>query len=147
MAEKTDIRLSQKIDDIPVALTYRIVEDYITELNIPKKELLNPNNLILDLGSGVDQDLSKSIKKPYKAKIVSLDPSLAIPKAEIEQFKSNSLIKIIRGDPNWKPAEKSVAGQSENLPFQDNVFNFVYCLYSVPFYLMSSNPMLRQQTI
>ncbi len=147
MPETPLTRQSQKKDDVLVATTDRKVEDYITELNIPREELLNPNNLILDLGSGIDQDLSKSMKKPYRAKIVSLDPSLAISKTEIETFKPSSLLRIIRGSHNWKPAKRSLAALGENLPFQDKTFNSVYCLYSVPFYLMSSNPILEKQTM
>ena len=82
-------RKLQTRKDLSFSMTERGFADYLLELQMSRDELLNPNNLILDLGSGVDQNLSKACRKKHGAKVVSFDPSLSISKKKFTILSFN----------------------------------------------------------
>ncbi len=129
-------------------LTERGVTRYMELLNISEDELNDPHSLILDLGAGTEQNFAKEVRKlNLKSKIVSLDPRLGLSEAEdIDNlFAKPHKEARIRGRKN--PETKTAAGLSASLPFVDNVFDHIYALYSVPYYLNYRNPSEVSETL
>ena len=129
-------------------LTERGVMRYVELLKIPEDELNDPHSLILDLGSGTEQNFAKDIRKfNLKSKIISLDPRLGLSEGEDvdDLFTKSHKEARIQGRKN--PETKTAGGLSSNLPFLDSIFDRIYALYSVPYYLNYRNPSEVSETL
>ena len=113
---------------ITTAPTDRGFSEYLNLLRIPKREI--KNSLILDLGSGFNQQFSRDVKdKLPTSKVICLDPSLYLGTT---YYPSD-----FEGDKNPQERRKrienlSIAADGDALPFKQNSFDRVYALYSVP---------------
>ena len=122
-----------------IAMTGRGLADYVELLEITEDELDDPDSLILDLGSGMEQNFAKDIRElNLRSKVVSLDPKLGLDENEdlessVTPYKDSDREARIRGRKNPEP--KTLAGLSTSLPFQDRTFTRIYAVYSAPYYL------------
>lgn len=82
---------------------------------------------VLDIGSGKAEKFSKEAAK-FGVKVVSMGTHLkdGIPKNMYDE-KSKTFLKDRQGF--------SVAARAQELPFEDNFFDYEVALYSLPFYL------------
>ena len=118
----------------------RGIRDYIKNLDIQEKDLYDPEAVILDLGSGIQQDLAKEInKRTPRPKIISIDPRLGLNLEEDLSLMKDDAEKDqqrrVGGRKNPEPL--TIAALSQNIPLKDNSVEHVYALYSVPYYLES----------
>lgn len=94
---------------------------YETELGFNRKEL--EGKTVLDLGSGAVENFSRELKKSgIKSNVISLNPDYLFK--EVREMAINK--------PDWQ--KKSVAAVAQELPFQDNSFDFVLALNSISLY-------------
>ncbi len=115
----------------------RGLADYMDMLKLTEKDFDDPDLLILDLGSGEEQNFAKDIHKyNLRSKIISLDPKLGLSDEEDLSPISKASDKVLRRMRGRKnPESGTVAGLSNELPFLDNVFSRIYAVYSAPYYL------------
>lgn len=118
-------------------LTARDMAAYCRLLNITESFFNSENEpyLILDLGSGTEQNLAKEVRlKKINAQIVSLDPKLALDEDQDLKvlFKNEENIRI---NARKNPEPFTIAGVSTNIPIEDGAFDKIVALYSVPYYL------------
>lgn len=78
--------------------------------------------LVLDVGSGKTEKFSREAAKAG-IKVVSMSPHLKFGRAQ----------KLVTSQEDWQ--KKSVAGRAQEMPFEDNTFDFEVALFSVPYYL------------
>lgn len=135
-----------KKDKDEIAMTSRGLADYMDILKLTEKELDDPDLLILDLGSGLEQNFAKDIrKKDIRSKIISVDPKLGLSDDEDLSSIINVSDKETRIQARKNTEPRTVAGLSGALPFLDNVFSRIYAVYSAPYYL--SHPEDIEQTL
>ena len=129
-------KFNLKKDSEEIATTSRRLADYMDMLKLAEDEFDNPDSLILDLGSGIEQNLAKDIRqRGLKSKIISLDPKLGLSDEEDLSGIGQDLDKEIRMKARKNAESGTVAGLSNELPFSDNVFKRIYAIYSAPYYL------------
>jgi len=118
------------------SLTDRGIDDYIKDLDISEEELKDPNMRILDLGSGIQQELSRQSKeRGYESKIVSVDPKLSLSlEKDLSKLEfSGDRLKRIQARKNLP--DDTLAAVAQDLPFKDNSFDRVFAMWSVPGYI------------
>src|SRR3989344_3752335 len=116
----------------PERIPGRSLEQYEYELQFDRREL--EGKTVLDLGSGLQALLDKSLKKAgIHATVISLSPDYSneehrkfLEPTRWEKFKA--VIKDERAEP------LAVAGVGEQLPFKDESFDEVLALASVSAY-------------
>ena len=120
------------------------VFEYLKQFDIAKKELDDPDSLILDLGAGTKQNLAKEVRElGLKSKVISIDPRLALSENEDLALPTSCESDRLEGRKNPEPL--TLAALSESIPLKDESVNHVYASYSVPYYL--ENPGEIIQTI
>ncbi len=75
--------MDESVKEADITRTYlsnRGVFEYMDRLQITESDLNDPNNVILDLGAGIQQDFAgQHSDLDLKAKVISIDPRLGLP--------------------------------------------------------------------
>ncbi|MEK7608234.1 MAG: hypothetical protein AAB495_01515 [Patescibacteria group bacterium] len=107
---------------------------YLDCLSLTEEELNDPESIILDLGSGTEQNFAKEARLlGLKSTVISMDPRLALNEKEDLSMPHSDKEARIRGRDNPEP--KTIAAIGGALPFKDGSIKKIYALYSVPYYL------------
>ncbi len=120
------------------SLSSRGMSEYMNLLELTEEELNNENSLLLDLGAGIQQNFAKEARElGLKSKIISVDPRLGLEEGEdLSSIKQPDKEKRIQGRKNAE--SNTIAALSDALPFKNESFNHVYAVFSIPYYLESS---------
>lgn len=121
-------------------LSDRGVSDYVESLDIQEADLDDPNAVILDLGSGLEQNFAKEMReRSLRAKVVSIDPRFGLRPTEdvalMEMDEHEEVGRQKRAKNRQMPEPLTIAALSGALPFKENSIQQVYALFSVPYYL------------
>ncbi len=123
-------------------LTPRSAENYYEIFAFSPKDL-KPNAIVLDAGSGTEQEFAKSLATSRPdIRVISLDPSLALPSDDEALKEMGISYDIIPLKSPNKPDEKTtqqdreqrvknkfgevVAAIAPHLPFKDQTFDYIF---------------------
>lgn len=136
MSEKHH-NLSEQMQSVDNAvLTERTFSEYKVILDIHDQELTNWH-VIVDLGSGMQQDFAKSLKEEGgNNTVISVDPKLALPEeTDLNGIFPEEHEARLRGRKN--PQEGTIAALGNNMPLKEASVDAVLAVASVPRYLKS----------
>ncbi|MDP2934639.1 MAG: class I SAM-dependent methyltransferase, partial [bacterium] len=123
-----------KFDIKKTYMSDRSVFDYMDKLEVSEEELDDPDALIIDLGSGTKQNLSREAREfGLKSKIISIDPRLGLDAKEDLELPLSSKRDRKQGRANPEPY--TLAGLGQALPIKNESVHRIFALYSVPYYL------------
>lgn len=138
-------------------ITSRDLKRYEKELGF-KAEQLKQDSLILDIGSGFNQELPQQLRvKRPDINVISVDPSLALPTSQaildklgiryVIQPSSDEAIRVTKEADrklrlsNTQP--DTLAAIAPHLPFKDNSFDYVFDNHGAFMYSDSTNRLLK----
>jgi ubiquinone/menaquinone biosynthesis C-methylase UbiE len=121
-----------------IPLTIRDVDGYCECLNVDRGYFNKAGEIILDLGSGLFQDLARSANRNgLKSEIISVDPTLSAQSNNIHFARTEKYVNKLDNHP------KTVSAYSELLPFRENTFDKIIALFSIPFYSQSTKHFIQ----
>ncbi len=133
-------KMREKVCD--TYMSDRGVFEYLKQFDIAKKELDDPDSLILDLGAGTKQDFAREIRElGLRSKVISIDPRLGLAEKEDLALPTSDKSERLKG--RRSPEPLTLAALSEFLPLKDESVNHIYASYSVPYYLRNPGEITR----
>lgn len=104
-------------------ITDRGLNEYCSIFGINPQDLSGKH--ILDVGSGTRERFSKEASQ-HGATVVSMSPELR------KWFKRRITKGLLLTDKRWQ--KSSVAGRAEEMPFRNNLFDYIFASWSIPYY-------------
>jgi SAM-dependent methyltransferase len=120
----------------------RDINQYMDKLNFTNKEL-DKWKVIVDLGSGTEQEFAKGIKnKGLNNIVISIDARLALPKEiDLKSFFPEEVPARLRGRENSE--EGTIAALAQDLPLKKSSIDVFLALHSIPQYIKDSGEVNR----
>ncbi len=118
--------LVKSLREIPISP--RGLNYYLPHFKIEETYFDNPNEVIIDMGSGLKQNLAREVEsRGLRAKVISVDPSLL----DGEHLEDNE--RKVSGSFH----ANTVAAFAERLPFSSNSIDKILVHSSIPYYSIS----------
>jgi SAM-dependent methyltransferase len=124
-------------------ITHRELSDYEYFFQFQAKEMM-PNSRVLDLGSGISQELARDLRRIRPdIQVISIDPSLVLPPDE-ESLKKMGIVYSLamlndsdeeRAKRNSVKVKNLIAAVAPNLPIKSKSFDYVFDSHGPYLYL------------